>query len=278
MKEEELRTLLRPRPATAHKGTFGHALLVCGSRGMAGAAILASRACLRSGVGKLSVHTAAVNLSVLQTAVPEAMVLPDACDHCVTVCTDLRPFSAVGVGPGLGRDERTAQALRDYFTAADKPMVIDADALNLIAEHHLLPIVPKGSILTPHVGELERLAGRALSADERLDEAVQLSDRHGLYVVLKGHPTAVCGPDIQVLLCPAGNAGMATAGSGDVLTGIVTGLLAQGYRPLEAATLGIWLHATAGDYAAELLEQECMLAGDIIAHLPQAFKQLKQKL
>ncbi len=278
MKEEALRAMLRPRPATAHKGTFGHALLVCGSRGMAGAAILAARAALRSGVGKLTVHTAALNLPILQTAVPEAMVLPDECDHCVTLCSNLSPFSAVGIGPGLGRDERTASALQHYLTAADKPMVIDADALNLIAQHHLLPFVPEGSILTPHVGELERLAGRTLTADERLDEAVWLSSRHSLYVVLKGHPTAVCSPDAQVFLCPAGNAGMATAGSGDVLTGLITGLLAQGYTPLEAATLGVWLHATAGDYAADLLQQECMLAGDIIDHLPQAFKRLKQTI
>ncbi len=275
MKEEDLRAVLRPRPDTAHKGYFGHALLVCGSRGMAGAAILAARASLRSGVGKVTVHTAAVNLPVLQTAVPEAMVLPDECDHCITTCPDLSPFSAVGIGPGLGRDQCTAQALHDYLSAADKPMVIDADALNLIAQHQLLSLVPEGSILTPHAGELDRLAGRTLSADERLDEAVQLTAHYGFYLVLKGHPTAVCAPDAQVLLCPAGNAGMATAGSGDVLTGIITGLLAQGYTPQEAATLGVWLHATAGDYATEHLQQECMLAGDIISHLPQAFKRLK---
>ncbi len=278
MKEEALRTMLHPRPATAHKGTLGHALLVCGSRGMAGAAILAARAALRSGVGKLTVHTAALNLSILQTAVPEAMVLPDECEHCVTFCSDLSPFSAVGIGPGLGRNECTASALRDHLTASDKPLVIDADALNLIAQHQLLSLVPEGSILTPHVGELERLVRSTLTADERIAEAVRLSSLHSLYVVLKGHPTAVCSPDSHVALCPAGNAGMATAGSGDVLTGIITGLLAQGYAPQEAATLGVWLHATAGDYAAEHLQQECMLAGDITDHLPQAYKRLKQTI
>ncbi len=276
MQEDVLRTMLRPRPATAHKGTFGHALLVCGSCGMAGAAILAAKGCLRSGIGKLSVHSAAVNLVILQTTVPEAILLNEQDNDAVKLCFDSSPYDAIGIGPGIGKKEQTANALRHYLTAGSKPMVLDADALNIISmQRDLLSLVPKGSILTPHVGELERLVGPCLSVEERLKKALTLATSYGVYVVLKGHGTAICSTDGQAVTCPAGNAGMATAGSGDVLTGIITGLLAQGYKPHEAAMLGVWLHAVAGDFAAEELGQECMLASDIITHLPHAFKRLK---
>ncbi len=278
MEEADLRAMFRPRPAFAHKGTMGHALLVAGSRGMAGAAILAARGCLRSGVGKLSVHSAKANTAILQGTVPEAILVPDREEALVSEWHDVEGFDAIGIGPGLGRGEATAKALRGYLSRAGKPMVIDADALNLIASHsELLRLTPKNSILTPHAKELEQLVGACATSHERLRKAMDLATGEGLVVVVKGHNTAVCTPEGEALFCLAGNPGMATPGSGDALTGIITALLAQGYTPVEAAKLGVWLHATAGDRAADALEEECMTASDIIGHLPLAFRTLKNK-
>ncbi len=267
---ENLRETLRKRPETAHKGYFGHALLVVGSPGMAGAAILAARGCMRSGVGKLTVLSAKANTPILQVGVPEAIVVQEE-------RPDLASYTAVGIGPGIGRTEQAERMLR-HCAAYPHPLVLDADALNLMAANReLMSLTPKGSILTPHEGEMERLVGQCHTRDERVAEALRLAKGQSLHVVLKGHNTAICHPDGTVDFCHAGNSGMATAGSGDVLTGIITGLLAQGYAPGEAARLGVWLHATAGDCAAEALEPECMTAGDIVSYLPQAFKRLKGK-
>ncbi len=272
-----MRHTLRTRPDDGHKGTFGHALLVAGSRGIAGAAILSAKGCLRSGIGKLTIHSAGVNAPILQAAVPEAVLLLDNSDDAVSQCHSVSSYDAIGIGPGLGRTESSAVALRGYLLAACQPMVLDADALNMVAEHKdLLPLIPHDSILTPHPKELERLVGQCLTGEERLRKAIGLAASCQLYVVVKGHNTAICLPDGQVRVCDAGNSGMATAGSGDVLTGIITGLLAQGYKPVEAASLGVWLHAVAGDFAAEVLEPECMLASDIVAKLPDAFRRLKK--
>lgn len=274
----DLQEMLLPRPAFAHKGTFGHALLVAGSQGMAGAAILATRGCLRSGVGKVTLHTAATNSPLVQISVPETIVAADANPRLISECLPLKPYAAVGIGPGLGQDDLTAEALHQYLALSNAPLVIDADAINLLAQHtDWQTLIPQSSILTPHPKELERLTGRCATDYERLAKAMELAIQRQLYIVLKGHHTAVCTPLGRVFFCPAGNSGMATAGCGDVLTGILTGLLAQGYRPREAALLGVWLHATAGDLAAQESEPECLLASDLIAHLPGAFKQLKEK-
>lgn len=274
----DLQEMLLPRPIFAHKGTFGHALLIAGSQGMAGAAMLATRGCLRSGVGKVTLHTAATNSPILQMSVPEAIVASDPNPRLVSECLPLSAYDAVGIGPGLGQDDLTAEALHQYLALSNAPMVIDADALNLLARHtEWQTLIPQSSILTPHPRELERLTGRCATDHERLAKAMELAIQRQLYIVLKGHHTAVCTPLGRAFFCPAGNSGMATAGCGDVLTGILTGLLAQGYRPYEAALLGVWLHATAGDLAAQETEPECMLASDLIAHLPGAFKQLKAR-
>ena len=257
---EDLRKMLRPRPADGHKGTFGHALLVSGAKGMAGAAILASEACLRSGIGKLSILTAEENREILQIAVPEAIV--------VAVNSLQQSFDAVGIGPGLGMNY---DLLRHCLQHKSMPLAIDADALNMLAAQPKLQVdIPPKSILTPHPKEAERLVGRS-----DLDDVAEWARTHGVYVVLKGHPTHVCTPEGDAYLMEVGNSGMATAGSGDVLTGIVTGLLAQGYTPFEAAILGVWLHGTAGDCSADEMGENCMLARDIIHHLSNAFKKLK---
>ncbi|MCF0197886.1 MAG: NAD(P)H-hydrate dehydratase [Bacteroidaceae bacterium] len=276
LEDQEVKAMWRKRPRFAHKGTMGHALLVAGSEGMAGAALLAAKACLRSGAGKLTVHTAKANLPLLQTAVPEAIVHPDRDKVMVTESTLLDPYKAIGIGPGLGTNEATATALNRYLQLADQPIVLDADGINLLAKHPAWAAkLPHESILTPHPRELEGLTGKANTDYKRLMLAQEYALQHMVYVVLKGHHTAICMPSGRVVFCMAGNPGMATAGSGDVLTGLITGLLAQGYEPAEAVQMGVWLHATAGDFAAEALTEECMLASDIVAQLPQAFRQLK---
>lgn len=278
MEEAEVKDLLRVRPRFAHKGSMGHAMLVAGSYGMAGAAILASRACLRSGVGKLSLHTPACNNVVLQTAVPEAVLLLDANKSVVAETMDMTAYQAVGIGPGLGQDDHTAVALQTYLSLADDALVVDADALNILGAHReWLSHLPSGSILTPHPKELERLVGQCSTSVERLQRAQDLAVTYKVYVVLKGHYTALCMPSGRVMFCPLGNPGMATAGSGDVLTGILTSLLAQGYAPAHAAMLGVWLHASAGDLAAEELSEPAMLASDIVGHIGAAYRKLMQQ-
>lgn len=270
--------MLRPRPADAHKGTMGHALLVAGSKGMAGAAILSCRGCLHSGIGKLTLHTSAANNVILQCSVPEAILSLDDNDAHVSRCAVSTEYRAIGIGPGLGTEACTAEALREYLTACkDRPVVLDADALNIISQYAGWEnLLPQHAVLTPHVGEFERLTHKCQDSAERVRVALQYAESHKVYIVLKGHPSVVCTPQGETFACPYGNSGMATPGSGDVLTGVITGLLTQGYPPLEAAILGTWLHALAGDSAARELGEEYMLASDIVTHLTDAFRSLKQ--
>lgn len=262
---------LLPRPEDGHKGTFGHAMIVAGQYGMAGASVLAARACLRSGVGKVTVHLPRLNNDIMQMAVPEAIVQHDADEYRFTHAASLAGITAVAIGPGLGTAEVTCDALHAQLVASQGlPLVVDADGLNILSLHPAwLATLPAGSILTPHVGEMRRLLEATSLAD-----AAHLSQRYGVLVVMKGHPTVVYHPDGSAYSCPYGNDGMATAGSGDVLTGIVVALLAQGYPAGGAAELGVTLHALAGDAAAASWGRHSMVASDIIEHLPQAFRQL----
>lgn len=278
IEEREVRDIYRPRKRFAHKGMMGHALLVSGCYGMAGAAVLSARGCLRSGVGKLSVHTPTSNLTIMQMGVPEAIVLPSKSTRCIMDTIDISRYQAIGIGPGLGLEAETVDAVGQYLALADDPIVLDADALNMLGRHReWLSQVPAGSIFTPHVKELENMVGSCSSSYERMTRASELAVKCQGYVILKGHYSAICTPQGRILFCPRGNAGMATPGSGDVLTGILTGLLAQGYTPFETCVLGVWLHATAGDHAASELSEESMLASDIVNHLGDAFKNSKLK-
>ena len=265
--------ILRIRPEDAHKGTMGHALLVAGSYGMAGCASLAAEACLRSGAGKLTLHTIRKNRVIMQMSVPEAILrLDSGKEYLLASIQDLSPYQSVGIGPGMGT--KALNCLSSYLEKSELPMVLDADALNMLAQNPAL-LRKRNYILTPHGGEMQRLAtGFGLDSQDMHQCAFQMAVEKHCIVVLKGHHTEIFLPDTSILRCPKGNAGMATAGSGDVLTGIITGLLAQGYTPDEAAVLGVWLHAAAGDYAAEKMGQEYMLARDIISFLPQAFKEI----
>ncbi len=274
--KRDVQTTLRPRNKFAHKGTFGHALLIAGSYGKTGAAILASRACLRSGVGLLHTHIPKAGYEIMQTAVPECMLSIDRYDNYFSEVPDLGMYNAVGIGPGLGMEKQSQMALKLLIQNFSNPIVFDADALNILAENKTwLAFLPKGSILTPHPKEFERLAGKWADDYEKLQKLRDLCFKYNIYIVLKGAYTCTGTPDGMCYFNSTGNPGMATAGSGDVLTGLITGLLAQGYSPAQAATLGVYLHGLAGDLAAKKKGQEAMLAGDIIENLGKAFKKIK---
>lgn len=272
-----VKSLLRGRSKFSHKGHYGHALLIAGSKDKTGAALLAAEACLRCGTGLLHVHIPQNTATAFNVRLPEAMLSHDPSAEYFTRVPETENFHAIGIGPGLGMHADTAKALKLLIQQSRRPLVLDADALNLISENKTwLSFLPKGSILSPHPKEFERLAGKSANSFERLQMQVNFSVRFGVYVIGKGAYTAITTPGGQCWFNTTGNPGMATAGSGDVLTGILTGLLAQGYSAHEAAILGVYLHGVAGDLAAETQGMEAMLAGDITAHIGKAFKNLYQ--
>ena len=273
--EADVRQLCLKRDPFAHKGQMGNALLIAGSFCMAGAAVLAAKACLRAGAGKVTVNSPRRNINILQTAVPEAVVQMGSEETIFAEAVDTEDFQALGIGPGLGQSEQTAIALITQLRRSQCPIVADADALNILANHRAwMQQLPKGIILTPHPKEFDRMEGHSADSYERLAKARNLAERLQGYVIVKGHHTAICMSDGHILFNSTGNAGMATAGSGDVLTGIITGLLARGYKSREACIVGVYLHGLAGDLAAADLGEESLTAGDLIQYLPKAFKRL----
>ncbi len=270
--------LVKNRATHDHKGTFGHALLINGSYGKIGAAILAARACLRSGIGLLTVHVPKCGYQIIQTAIPEAMVDTDANDTLFTQVEELDKYAAVGIGCGIGTNQLSALALEDLLKKNKHPMVLDADALNLISLYpHLIDLIPKESIITPHTKEFSRLFGTTSNSFERNDLQISKSTELRIYIILKGANTAISCPDGTCHYNSTGNPGMATAGSGDVLTGILTSLLAQGYSPKVSCLLGTFLHGFAGDFASEQLGYESLIASDIIDHLGVAFREIHHR-
>lgn len=267
--------LVKPQHKFDHKGKRGHALLIAGSYGKMGAAVLASRAALRTGVGLLTSHVPVKGYEIIQTAVPEAMVSIDQADECFSMMPEIEPYTAIGIGPGLGKDKKTIQALRVVLEKINAPAVLDADALNIISENReLLALIKPGTILTPHPKEFERLAGSSKNDFDRLERQRAFSKQYRVVVVLKGAYTTITSPEGDLFINHTGNPAMATGGSGDVLTGILTALLAQGYPAVEAAQLGVWLHGLAGDEARRKLGQRGLIASDFIEHLPVAFASL----
>jgi ADP-dependent NAD(P)H-hydrate dehydratase / NAD(P)H-hydrate epimerase len=274
--KEMVQSIFKPRKKFAHKGIFGHAALVAGSYGMMGAAVLGARACLRSGVGKLTAFIPGCGYPIIQTAAPEAMCVATD-DKYVTDAAGIEEYDAVGIGPGIGTYDSYPKLLKEIFQKTNKPMVIDADALNVLAKNKaLLKSIPPLSILTPHPKEFERLFGKTADDFERLQRALQKSEEHNIYILLKGHFSFLSTPNGKGYFNSSGNPGMATAGSGDVLTGILTGLLAQGYTPENAALLGVYLHGLAGDIAAGRYSEEAMLADDITECLGEAYARVKE--
>lgn len=273
-----IRNLIIPRKADSHKGHFGHALLIAGSKGMAGASILSAKACLRSGVGLLTIHAPAINNTILQIAVPEAMVDIDKDENYYSEAVLSEKYSAVGIGPGLSRNPISMLALKQQFKMPLKSLVLDADALNLLAQNKdLLGILPQETIITPHVKELERLIGTWNNNTQMMSMACDFSKRYLTYIILKGSPTIIISPMGRIYINTTGNSGMSTCGSGDVLTGIVLAFLAQGYNPIDACRISVFAHGMAGDFAARALSETAMIAENIIDFLPETWLKLYDK-
>ncbi len=269
----EIRSLYRHRKKFSHKGHYGHAFLMSGSYGKIGAAVLAARATMRTGAGLLTVQLPHCGYEIMQTAVPEAMCHPGEHPHLISEVADLEGFNAICAGPGIGTHEQTARALKVLIQNASVPMVLDADALNILAENPTwCGFLPKGSIFTPHPGEFDRLAGKTTDDHDRLEKAIELAHRFQVHVVLKGAHTAVVCPDGRSFFNSTGNPGMASGGSGDVLAGMILGWLAQNYSPLYSCLMAVYLHGRAGDLAAGRKGFEGLIASDIVEQIPKAIR------
>jgi len=261
-------SVVKTRKKFSHKGTYGHTLLIAGSHGKIGAVVLAAQACLRSGVGLLTTYVPRCGYEIIQVSTPEAMCLTDDNYSIVTALPDLSNYDSIGIGPGLGKHTLTKEVIKEIFSIANQGLVIDADALNIISEDkEILKILPKNSILTPHPKEFERLVGQWSNSEERLQKLKTFSTEHQCITVLKDANTCIGDQNGNVYFNTSGNSGMATGGSGDVLTGIITGVLAQGYDPLEAALIGVYFHGKSGNEAAGQKGKNALIASDLIDHL-----------
>ena len=265
---EVIEGIVKVRDKYSHKGTFGHALIIAGSYGKMGAAVLSGQACLRSGVGLLTMHVPECGYQIVQISIPEAMATVDINTNYNTQFPDISTYSAIGLGPGLGQDPETVEMFRALLSSVKTPLVIDADALNILSQNpDLLACIPARSILTPHPKEFQRLVGDSKNEYERLEKGREFAKKHQVIICLKGANTAVILPNGNIHFNSTGNPGMATGGTGDVLTGIITGLLAQGYEPEKAAILSVYEHGLAGDRAASKKGQSALIASDVIENL-----------
>jgi hydroxyethylthiazole kinase-like uncharacterized protein yjeF len=273
-----IKPLLKTREKFDHKGTFGHGLLAGGSYGRMGAMVLGARAAMRTGIGLITCHVPSRGNLIMQCAVPEAMAVLDKSELHISEIGDIAAFSATGIGPGMGTGKSSQTALYEFLRKCRKPVVIDADALNILSENKTwLKDIPEMAVLTPHLKEFERLAGKTGNGFERLSRQIEFSGNHNCIVVLKGAHTSITEPGGMVWFNSTGNPGMATAGSGDTLTGIILSLLAQGYEPLQAALAGVYIHGLAGDIAAERSSFESLIASDIIDCIGYAFNRIRME-
>jgi len=272
IEDSEIEKSLPKRNKFAHKGTFGHGQLFGGSSGKMGAATLAAKAFLRSGAGLLTVTIPESGVKIMQTSVPEAMVLEQPGEQHITFFNASPLADTFGIGPGLSQEKATAKALGDFLVENDRPLVLDADALNILSTHReMLSLLPKDTIITPHIKEFDRLAGTSANNWQRLDKAREFSQKWQLITVLKGAHTAVINSNGKIRFNTTGNPGMATGGSGDVLLGIITSLRAQGLTAIDSATAGTFIHGSAGDFAANKKSMTSLIAGDIIEALSDVF-------
>ena len=264
------KNLYRSRKRNSHKGDYGHALMIGGSHGKMGSISLASKAALRSGAGLVTAFIPKCGYSVLQISVPEAMVLTDKNDqHLSAIEFEIEP-SVISFGVGVGKHGETKSAFSELLKNAKNPMVIDADGLDILSEKkELFKFLPESSVLTPHPGESKRLLDNWSDDFDKIEKAREFCKEHKIILVIKGEYTMTVTPE-QLYINTTGNPGMATAGSGDVLTGVITGLISQGYEPLSAAVYGVFLHGLSGDIAAGKMGFEAVIAGDIIDHLGPA--------
>ena len=277
--QEAVHLLMPVRMQFAHKGNFGHALLLAGSNGMNGAALLAAKACLKSGAGLLTVHSGYLLQNALNSFLPSAMFNADVNPNRITEIPELNAYTSIGVGCGIGAELDTKAALKLLIQQCKVPLVLDAEALNILAENKTwLSFLPTVSILTPHPKEFERLCGKWSNSFERLQMQKDFSLKYNCYVVFKGAYTCISTPLGNCYFNPTGNAGMAKGGSGDVLTGILTSLLAQRMDPAEACILGVYIHGLAGDLALLNEGERSMLPEDLIANLGKAFMKVQSNL
>jgi len=273
----EAQRFYKPRDKFGHKGTYGHALIIAGSYGKMGAGVLSIAAAFRIGAGMVTAFIPKIGYNIVQTTIVEAMVVTDVEENFISdIKLDFEP-SSIAVGMGIGKNKATVKALEKLFKNTKAPLIIDADALNNISENkELLQLLPKNSILTPHPGELKRLIGKWKNDYDKLEKVKKFSKKHEVVVVIKGANTVTVFGD-QLYINTSGNPGMATAGSGDTLSGIIAGLLAQGYDPLLASVFGVYMHGSAGDIAAGQMGYEAVMAGDIIDNLSEAYIELFQR-
>ena len=285
LQKQDIAAYIQPRNKFAHKGYFGHACLIAGSRGMMGACVLAAKACLRTGAGMVTAHIPQGENAIVQTSVPEALVSLDENPQVFSNIPDLNVFSAIAIGPGIGKKQETQQALFVLLqqlnaskTNFSGKLVLDADALNILSENRdWLKLLPPDSILTPHPKEFDRLAGKSETGYERHLKQIEMARKYSVFIVLKGAHTSIATPDGCCFFNSSGNPGMATAGSGDVLTGMIVSLLAQGWSPYRAAYTGVWLHGAAGDKAALKSGQQALIASDIIKNIGNVFQEFSER-
>lgn len=278
LENSDIRSILKDRPKFSHKGTFGHALILAGSKGMAGASVMSAKAAIRGGAGLVTVHGPEANRIIVQTAIPEIIYHSDNTSDYITELPSLHPYTAIAIGPGIGTSLETAKMLETFLNQQENRCILDADALNIICQHpHLLDIIPNESILTPHPKEFERMFGTSKNSFQRMNKASEAARKFKIIIILKGAHSLIATPNGNLYFNSTGNAGMATAGTGDVLTGILAGLLAQGYSPEETAKTGVFLHGLAGDLALKNESEESLIAGDLIANLGKAFKTVRNQ-
>jgi NAD(P)H-hydrate epimerase len=271
--------MLKKRHKFDHKGKYGHGILVAGSFGKMGAAILGAKAALRTGIGLITCHVPGCGYQVMQTSLPEAMVSVDKNEKYCSEIEAVDLYDAIGIGPGIGTDPATQKIFHTLLLNHNKPLIIDADGINILgANKKWLSELPAGTILTPHVKEFERITGKAENSFIRLEKQIEFASKYKCIVVLKGAYSSIAAPDGKVFFNSTGNPGMATAGSGDVLTGIILSLLSQGYSPEDASLTGVYLHGLAGDAAAAKEGYESIIASDIIDNIGNAFLKVKSTI
>ena len=271
-----VQAILLPRKKDAHKGDFGHALLVAGSEGMMGSAVLASKACLRSGVGLLTTHVPKCGVAILQTSIPEAIVSKDLNEAYCGEITNIEKYTSIAIGPGISTNEIAQNALFELLKRNKSRLIIDADGLNCLSLHpEWLKFIPANSLLTPHPKEFERLVGKWNSDEEKIQKLKHLCNEYSIYVLLKSSNTTVCSPNGDLFINTTGNPGLAKGGSGDVLTGMLLAFFSQGYSTKDAAILAVFLHGLAADLAVVEKTENGLLASDLIEFIPHAFKEIR---
>ncbi len=279
IEKEDVRDAMRTRDPFSNKYDNGSLYLVAGSYGMMGAAQLATKGAMRAGVGLVTVHAPSCGYNIMQTAVPEALFEADVNEICTTsINSGHHRYSVVALGPGMGTADETIDAVDAFLKNFRQPCLLDADALNCIAARPiLLKSIPKGSVLTPHAREFDRLFSNCQNDEERLKRAIDVSKLYEVTIVLKGHYTMTVRPDGKVYINSSGNAGMATAGAGDVLTGVIAALIAQGYEPDQSVYMGVYIHGYAGDLAAERVGEHGLIASDIADAIGPAIKSINTR-